>query len=421
VTHRTIKTINGRQYLYEQTSTRIAGQVKTFSTYICPISDATYSKASGVNGMILLSNGDILPPIVNQKIISWEEQDKKIRQKYQDQKTNTRQKIKNVFDEKPAPAPAPAPAPKNTVTTQITKKKLNLTPKTNISVYADLAKYNISEKGVRKEAGRIFKICHYLELPTSDFPKIKIVKGSKFGFNPKSLFGGGSVLTIPKPRGYISKLMSKPYDRRKKVNRGLAKTYKIPKSSHRNQFYTAYSKALSSSLLSHMQKHDEKRYKQLEQAFEAQFKAKNTAIISFMKRTSKSYAQTLWYRATGQVTQYYQAKRKPEFLGLSDWQARTSWKDDFEGLASDILKNGYNDVLGRYKGDVLKVQRSIEAKHRKKASLTRLERWSGKAKAIDKKIGDDTARMNAIKASLEQLRALHLPFYKVGKRGGAGF
>ena len=46
MTYQTIKTIKGRQYLYEQTSFRENGRVKTVSRYICPVDSSGNIKPS---------------------------------------------------------------------------------------------------------------------------------------------------------------------------------------------------------------------------------------------------------------------------------------------------------------------------------------------------------------------------------------
>ncbi len=394
--YRTIKTINGRKYLYEQKSTREAGKVVTVSNYIAPLGEVIYDTITGINGSVLLKNGTMLEPFVDEFTF--------------DRATGKALLRAGIKPKKPIITP-----PNST-------KKLNLTHRTvSVAITKRLQKYGISEKSIIREAERFVKIFDYLGLPTDNMPKIKIAHGSGFSFAKKTWFSKFPTLFVPAPKSRIAKIMAKPHDRRKKVNRHLPKNYKLSEKSHRDQFYAAYGKALAENYLTHLANTDKERFSRLEQAFKSSFKQKNRSISLYLKGSPKPTTSHYYFNLTGSLTQFFQAKFKPSFFGLVDWQARKNWQDDFTALASLIQKHGYEHVSKGLGEDIQRQKRLIGSLTRKKLSLGFMERLSGSGRTIDRNINRQSHRLQAMTSTMEQINALHIPFFKLEKRGRGEF
>lgn len=146
MTYQTIKTIKGRQYLYEQTSFRENGKVKTVSRYICPVD----------------SSGNIKPsdPILDQEA----------------QTTNQVDEV--LIQESNSP----------TVSTPEPEQKLTL------QIKADLRLHKIGQSSLTNEYKNFIRHLQGRGLKIKAFPKISILTDSMTRLKG---FSGGHEIHVP--------------------------------------------------------------------------------------------------------------------------------------------------------------------------------------------------------------------------------
>ena len=346
-----IKWRKGIPYLYEQTTYRDGGKVKTISVYIGRASEKVLR--SGDNKIITTKKTTIDETLLN-TASKLEEVSSKI--DINNQIIKEREKIADVLTKKGNEEKSQIETIKSknaqsvkvqtkkdgeVATTKNTANKAKQIKYDKFENKINLSEYKINRNSLEREQQRMALCLHKIGLDISKLEKIKLVNsGQEPGYKKKSM----------------SLLSSEQYY---EVNM----TRYV--SGNRTKFKTSFKRALASSALDMLEKQKPGIYSNIMYYFDRSYQNTqnllNTYILNTNDRNRKTKAlivKGIFGKLGGYIPEKLQGKKiKPEEIGLVDQTRRKTWKDDAVIVLAEMIGSGYTKFISDRKTEYEKAKR----------------------------------------------------------------
>lgn len=223
------------------------------------------------------------------------------------------------------------------IKTALSKQKNNTeNSKEKFECHVDLSKHKISEATLKREQERIVYSLNKLGVDTSKF-KIKIVSGGK----------------IPE-----SQKIQSTGERHYKVN--------MPRFSkgNRTKFKTEYKISLARSALELTKEQKSDIYSNIQYFFDESYRNTQNLLNQYILNTNdknRTYKALLVKGIFGMFGGYIpdrilKKKVNPKEIGLVDKTRRKSWDDDAIIVLADMIGKGYNDFISERKAEYKKAE-----------------------------------------------------------------
>ncbi len=360
--YRIIKWVKGRPYLYEQSSFRVGGKVRTESRY-----------------MGAASNADVAAVRTRQE---------------------TRRAVAELTgggNDKPADQTTPSPPeadPLPATQTQPICRRAVITTMENarpLTIKADLSALRIAEKPLQTWYGTAQASLARQGINLSAMPPVTVRHGLYAGFH-KAWFGRGYVVTLP---------------RGKKGNRTTVRT--------------AFSKAVAAAALDAVQAQQPDLFSQLSLQFNETHRATTLAVIQYVANTRDRWkwaiVMTAW--TWNRVPPIFANKKRtrsdliePSSVGLYEWGDRKDWRADAEAALATVLRDGYKTVCKQQRKELFKAraaERSALDGLKKAGLLDRVAAVLGRSNGR-KALRRALARISALNEQGRALKTLHNVF-----------
>ncbi|MEM7662785.1 MAG: hypothetical protein AAF292_11085 [Pseudomonadota bacterium] len=368
--YRVIKTINGRQYLYEQKSWREGGKVRTQSRSLGPLAAAVIANIKRTTSSV---DGTLDPePDDGPALSSHQERAlASAARKREDAKALRQQNLEaiNPADLKPA---------------------FNTTNDDALRFKAKLKHLHISQTAWEQEHKKLAKHLDLHGLSLDRLPTVTVKAGKSVGMKAN---GDGFIITVPRK--------------------------KPAKTSVRNQARRAYREALAGVWLGALADQHPSLYDNIQTSMDKQHRNRKWATVRYilsMNTSNPKWALTLHYVMTGQLSQWVRRNVASDKLGLSDHDVQSDWQASTRKLMADCMHHGMRKTKKKYI-EQLKVAETTEAAAmRRYKKLSVLDGLNGRKARERKAINRAIARRHAIRSTLRQLDELEPIFKYYGSR-----
>lgn len=342
MTCQVIKTIKGKQYLYEQTSYRVEGKVRTESRYL---------------GAVDPSTGQL---------------------KKSSQKSAQAAKTAHLVEEVIKPtSEALEHVPQESTPEQSTEKPQKLT----LQIKADLEAQKISRRSTESAFISFGNFLQNKGIQVEHIPEIQIKNGKAHSLR-KSRLQDRYIVTIPKAF--------------KSGSRGeFWRTYRKAQAK-------AYLDALERTDLRYfegLKGNIQIYYKRQNQAIAAY-------IMRSKRKEVFKIGLTLHFLYSKMVSAWTEKHLSPEKIGLANYSNRSTWRDDVAALMAEIQEKGWTECFTKYQIELHKVERLQFSLVKQYRELSVLDTLSGKKRDVRREYRKVNARRKAIFEALNKLSVL---------------
>lgn len=350
---RVIKTIKGRQYLYEQRSYRVNGKVKTETRYLGAVD-------SFVGGSEAVSQAEI-ETLLNIETVLEKTPEKQARPEPIEQKQTT-------TTDKPA-------LEDNTL---YEPQGLTLQIKTNFK------KHGISQVRAEKEYSAFTTFLEQRGIVPDLIPEISIGKASNVG------------------------LQKEPYEHYR------VSLPRFKQKGARAEFWQTFNKAKAHQYLDALESNNPEYFADLKQNLHRYYQKQNTAIEQYIMRSKRKdvykIGLTLHFMLTKMVSAWTQRHLDPTLIGLSDYSARSTWRDDTATLMAEVHNATWKNTYQKYADELNRAENIQFSVFMKAQKMGILDRLSGKRRATLKEWRKLDARRRAVYQACNKLSVL-APLY----------
>ncbi len=252
-------------------------------------------------------------------------------------------------------------------------------PKLTLQITTDLKGNHISQPALERNYDDITHQMQRQEIKAEHIKPLVLVKG--FSFKYKSL---------------------------RKQNK-----ISIPKANVRGtraKVWRSFHLANAHSYLDGLQKSDPQRFTGLQQHLETSYRKQNKAIAAHIMNSNRkdvyNIGLTLHFMYSKMVSAWTQRKFQAENFGLSNYEDRSSWRDDAALLMAEIQADGWHHCYDKYQQELLRTERALFRQITNYRKATFLDRLSGKRAKLKRACLRANARRRALFETCNKISVL---------------
>ena len=272
------------------------------------------------------------------------------------------------------------PASKSKPKTKDQPEPLTLT----LQIKIDFKKHVISQVRAERQYSGFTQHLRNQGIPIDQIPKITVGKASKVTYRRKR--DGHYHLTLP---------------RRKQKGARAA-------------FWRTYYKAQAHQYLDALESNNPDYFSGLQQNLTTYYDRQNKAIATYIMRSNREevfkVGLTLHFLYSKMVSAWTQKKLDPTLIGLSDYSARNTWREDTATLMAEVHHSNWTSTYQKYSAELKRVENIQFKVFMKAQKMGLLDRLSGKRRATLKEWRKLDARRRAVYQTCNKLSVL-APLY----------